>query len=190
MKNCSYCGRDNADDAILCRECATEFVTDAIHVADSQITMKCIVPLIFLLQGLCPIFIFGCLAPNRDAYIIVAVIYALIAMGLWRAKRWVFILAFLTTLAQTMTISSPSFVWDFAPGFKCGLYFTHLHYGVFCYVGAHFDAYFHTLDPRILKMYSFIHEDKFVLLNLFAVILTILLFIQFRRIKLDNEQAA
>jgi hypothetical protein len=25
MKNCSYCGRDNLDDALNCRECGTEF---------------------------------------------------------------------------------------------------------------------------------------------------------------------
>ena len=25
MKNCLYCGRDNLDDALNCRECGTEF---------------------------------------------------------------------------------------------------------------------------------------------------------------------
>ena len=35
----------------------------------------------------------------------------------------------------------------------------------------------------MLKMYTFVHEDTFVLINLFAIILTILLLIQFCRIR-------
>src|SRR5438045_2235890 len=29
MKNCSYCGRENPDDAKFCLECGKEFVADA-----------------------------------------------------------------------------------------------------------------------------------------------------------------
>jgi len=127
--------------------------------------------------------VLGCLTPARYTYITVAVIYALIALGLWKAKRWVFILAILITLAQTVTINSPSYVWDLAVGFKFGPFITHLAYGGYFYVGAHFDADFHRPNPRMLQMYTFVHEDTFVLINLFAIILTILLLIQFCRIR-------
>jgi hypothetical protein len=140
--------------------------------------MKQVVSILVLLQGLSPMLVLGCLTPARYTYII----YALIALGLWKSKRWVFILAILITLAQLVTFSSPSYVWDLALGFKFGPYFTHLAYGGYSYVGAHFDADFHRPDSRMLQMYTFVHEDTFVLINLFAIILTILLLIQFCRI--------
>lgn len=127
--------------------------------------------------------VLGCLTPARYTYITVAIIYALIALGLWKAKRWVFILAILITLAQTVTINSPKYVWDLAIGFKFGPFITHLTFGGYFYVGAHFDGNFNRPDPRMLKMYTFVHEDTFVLINLFAIILTILLLIQFCRIR-------
>jgi hypothetical protein len=134
------------------------------------------------LQGLSPVVVLGCLTPARSAYIIVAIVYALIALGLWKAKRWVFILAIFITLAQSVTFSSPSYVWDLALGLKFGPYITHLSHGAYCYVGAHFDASYHKPDFRMPQIYTFVHEDTFVLLNLFGIILTILLLIQFRRI--------
>ena len=36
MKKCSYCGRDNSDDAVHCRECGTEFVTPAAETEPAQ----------------------------------------------------------------------------------------------------------------------------------------------------------
>ena len=35
MKKCSYCGRDNADEALNCKECGTEFERE---VLDSEVT--------------------------------------------------------------------------------------------------------------------------------------------------------
>jgi hypothetical protein len=37
MRQCSYCGRDNADDAMNCRECGTEFVNAPPHPAAESI---------------------------------------------------------------------------------------------------------------------------------------------------------
>ena len=79
---------------------------------------------------------------------------------------------------------------DLAPGFKFGPYFTRLTYGAYCYVGAHFDFDYHQTDLRMSQIYTFVHEDTFVLVNLFAIILTVLLLVQFRRTKSDHEIAA
>ena len=101
---------------------------------------------------------------KRAAYITVAIVYSLIALGLWKAKRWVFVLAILITLAQVVTVCSPSYVWDLAPGFKFGPYFTRLTYGAYCYVGAHFDFDYHQTDLRMSQIYTFVHERYILVL--------------------------
>jgi hypothetical protein len=38
MKNCSYCGRENEDAAVVCLECATEFQPKPDPAADAGLT--------------------------------------------------------------------------------------------------------------------------------------------------------
>jgi hypothetical protein len=152
--------------------------------------MRKLVSILVLLQGLSPLLVMGCLTPARNAYIILAIIYALIAWGLWKAKRWVFILAILIMLAQIVTFSSSSYTWDPALGLKVGPYFTSQTFGFEGYVGAHFDFCYRQVDFRIAKVYSFIHEYPFVWVNLFGIILAILLMISFCRIGREPPNTA
>ena len=36
MKKCSYCGRENSDEAVHCRECGTEFVVPSVEAEPAQ----------------------------------------------------------------------------------------------------------------------------------------------------------
>jgi|SRR5580692_9566349 hypothetical protein len=152
--------------------------------------MKQLVSILVLLQGLSPLLVMGCLTPARNAYIVLAIIYAGIAWGLWRAKRWVFILAILIMLAQVVTFSSPSYTWDPALGLKAGPYFTSQEYGVWCYVGAHFDFDYHRADYRIAKVYPFIQGQQFVWVNLFGIVLVILMLVALGQIRRQPPNTA
>ena len=53
MKQCSYCGRDNADEAVNCRECGTSFLeTDAPAKKKKSKALAVILALIFGPLGL------------------------------------------------------------------------------------------------------------------------------------------
>jgi hypothetical protein len=152
----------------------------------SATTMKRIIAIIFLLQGLCPILLFGCFTPPRHIYIVTAIIYALIAWGLWMAKRWAFVIAILITLLQTVTINSPSFSWSLFIGPTAGLFFTlplsQIAYGMYWHIGVYFTVAFDESSASIQKIYS-IQENTFVLFNVFGAILLILLLIGFPRVR-------
>jgi hypothetical protein len=147
--------------------------------------MKCIVPLIFLLQGLCPIFAFGLLTPSHRIYILTAAAYILIALGLWMAKRWAFITAIFVTLLQIVTVSFPLFAWGLFVGPTAGLFFTlpwpQAEYGAFWHLGVYFNVAIDEPSTSLQKIYS-MRSNTFVIFNAFSAILFFLLLIQFRRV--------
>jgi hypothetical protein len=154
--------------------------------------MKRIIAIIFLLQGLCPILVFGCFTPSRYIYIVTAIVYALIALGLWKAKRWVFITATLVTLLQIVTVSFSSFAWGFFIGPTAGVFFSLPHpqaeYGAFWRLGVYLNVAIDEPSTSLQRIYS-MHSNTFVLFNVFGVILTALLLIQFFRLGRQRPNA-
>jgi hypothetical protein len=156
------------------------------YFAGSKVKIvKRIIAIIFLLQGLCPILFFGCLTPSRYIYIVTAIIYALIALGLWKANRWAFITAILVTLLQIVTVSFPSFAWGFFIGPTAGLFFSlpdpRAEYGAFWHLGVYFNVAVDEPSASLQRIYS-MHSNTFVLFNVFSAVLSALLLIQFFRI--------
>jgi|GEM_PF-5220237 len=147
--------------------------------------MKRIIPLIFLLQGLCPVLFFGWQTPSHHIYIATAIIYALITLGLWMAKRWAFVIAILVTLLQIVTVSFPLFAWGLFIGPSSGLFFTlpspQNEYGLFWHLGVYFNMAIDEPSTSLQKTYS-MHSNTFVVFNVFSAILFVLLLIVFRRI--------
>ena len=147
--------------------------------------MRRFIAIIFLLQGLCPVLIFGCIKPSNRVFLVVAIAYALIALGLWMSKRWVFVLAILVTFLQTVTFSFPSFAWGFYIGPTVGPFFTlplsQADYGAFFRLGVYFTVAVDEPGTSLQRLYQ-MSSNTFVLLNVFSIILTALLVIQFFRV--------
>jgi hypothetical protein len=147
--------------------------------------MKRIVPIIFLLQGICPILVFGFVSTNRNLFAFAAIVYVLLTCGLWKAKRSAYIIATLVTLAQVLTVCSPSFTWHLLVGLGGGPFLTlplsQADYGVYGRIGVIIGSSFGESNIKLHKIYS-IDADTFVLFNLFSAILSFLLIAQFRRI--------
>ena len=101
------------------------------------------------------------------------------------AKRWVFVLAILVTFLQTVTVSFPSFAWGFYIGPTIGLFFTlplsQADYGAFFRLGVYFTVAVDEPGTSLQRLYQ-MSSNTFVLLNVFSIILTALLVIQFFRV--------
>ena len=101
------------------------------------------------------------------------------------AKRWVFILAILVTFLQTVTVSFPSFAWGFYIGPTIGPYFTlplsQTEYGAFFRLGVYFNVAVDEPSASLQRLYQ-MDSNTFMLFNVFSIILTVLLLIQFFRI--------
>src|SRR5262245_36003060 len=93
-----------------------------------------------LLQGSVPVLVFGFPWPVGLFLVAVAVIYAVVARGVWFSKRWALITALIITAPQLFVVSSKLFSWHFFIG------------GAF---GAGFATGSSLLDCRIASFYSF-----------------------------------
>jgi hypothetical protein len=128
---------------------------------------------------------FGLLTPSHRIYILTAIAYALITLGLWMVKRWAFILAMLVTFLQIVTVSFPLFAWGLFIGPTAGLFFTlpspRAEYGLFWHLGVYFNIAIDEPSASLQKTYS-MHSNTFVIFNVFSAILFFLLLIVFRRI--------
>jgi hypothetical protein len=147
--------------------------------------MKQIIPVIFFLQGISPFLFYRFLAPEWRLYLVPAVIYSLITLGLWMAKRWAFILAIAITLLQVVTVCSPLFTWHLligpGGGLYCALPLSQSQYGVYGRLGVYFAFGIHKPIAWIQKLY-WSQTDTFFLFNIFSALLTVLLLIRLRQI--------
>lgn len=142
------------------------------------------------LQGVMPALVFGIWRAGGLFLLIVAVIYAVLAWGVWSSKRWSVIAAILFTVPQLFIISSKLFSWQFLIGGATGVGIApssslfDSRISSFFSLGARFDFAVSERCPSLLANYTYIGSERFILLNAVAfLIIAILLSIVKRRAK-------
>jgi hypothetical protein len=140
---------------------------------------------VLFLQGVMPALVFGFWRPGGLFLLLVAVIYVVLAWGVWSSKRWALIAAIIFTVPQLFVISTKLFSWQFFIGGAFGAGVAPMsslldsRISSFFSLGARFDFAVSERCPSLLASFTYIRSETFVLLNvvallIFAILLSIL----------------
>jgi len=139
------------------------------------------------LQGVIPVLAFGFQWPVGLFLLAVAVIYAVLAWGVWFSKRWALITALVFTAPQLLIISSGLFSWQFFIGGAFGAGIATAPSLLDCRIasfyssGARFDFAVFERSPSLLANFRYVQSETFVLLNVVALLIFALLLASVRR---------
>jgi len=139
------------------------------------------------LQGLMPALVFGFWRPGGLFLLVVAVIYAVLAWGVWSSKRWAVIAAIIFTVPQLFIISTKLFSWQFFIGgaFGAGIApstsLLDSRISSFFSLGARFDFAVSERCPSLLASFNYIRSETFILLNAVGFLIFAILLASLRR---------
>ena len=140
-----------------------------------------------LLQGVMPAVVLGFWHPGGLLLLVVAVIYAVLAWGVWSSKRWAIITAIIFTVPQIFVVSSGLFSWRFYIGgaFGAGIApsssLLDTRFASFLSWGAGFDFAIFGRSRSLLDGFTYIHSETFILLNVIALLIFTLLLAALRK---------
>ena len=150
-------------------------------------TLARFVAVVLLLQGLAPAMLVGVARPDGWFLLAVALLYTLLAWGLWTARRWALLLALALTAAQLIVLSTPWLSWQFFVAARYGLGVASAptigQMPIFktSGVGVRFDAAISEPSATLLATFAGVSSPSFMFVNLLALPPLVLLLVLARR---------